>query len=594
MQCLEERLNKLSHPYLLLPKGHEKKVLESVVSDSIVRKTHAYIKAQADVILNKPMVDHMLTGKRMLSVSNEVLRRVFYLSYIYRITDDKKYASRAIAEIMEVCKFLDWNPAHFLDVAEMTLAVAIGYDWLYDQIKEEDRKLIITAINDKAFSQVLRVKRLWLLKISNNWNSVCNAGLLYGALATANEIPEESLEIINLCLESNRKALDLYYPDGGYAEGFGYWGYGTNFQVLLFDALAYFFDDKSFFEGNQGFLDTGKYAQNMVGPSGECFNYSDVFVLPTGKIALWWFAEKNNDLSLLYNEHRWFKGSVPMYSEIRLLPALSIFASRIKNYAILCPRNNFYWSYGDTPVYTYRSGWDSTSDAYLGVKGGAASTSHAHMDSGSFVYEYGGVRWAIDLGAQNYNSLESKGVDLWNYKQNSQRWDILRMRNDYHNTLTVNGERHLINGKANFINTFASKEKKGVIIDLSNTLGKVKKAHREIYLNSKDQLIVTDTVETGSNGIQLKWIMVTLANATIVNDTIILLKDGKKMNMVFDSSHDYKLQIWNNNPIHDYDEPNSGTLRVGFISDIPARNKAVFSVYFKACEEQSISLANKN
>ena len=28
-----------------------------------------------------------------------------------------------------------------------------------------------------------------------------------------------------------------YGPDGGYPEGFGYWGYGTSFQVMLIAAL---------------------------------------------------------------------------------------------------------------------------------------------------------------------------------------------------------------------------------------------------------------------------------------------------------------------------------------------------------------------
>ena len=39
----------------------------------------------------------------------------------------------------------NWNPAHFLDVGEMTHAVAIGYDWLYDVISEGDRAIIEEA-----------------------------------------------------------------------------------------------------------------------------------------------------------------------------------------------------------------------------------------------------------------------------------------------------------------------------------------------------------------------------------------------------------------------------------------------------------------
>ena len=44
------------------------------------------------------------------------------------------------------------------------------------------------------------------------------------------------------------------------------------------------------------------------------------------------------------------------------------------------------------------------------------------MDAGSFIYERKGIRWAIDLGMQNYLSLESRGINLWDQSQEGQRW----------------------------------------------------------------------------------------------------------------------------------------------------------------------------
>jgi len=35
---------------------------------------------------------------------------------------------------LAAARFGDWNPKHFLDVAEMTFALAIWYDWLFDQL----------------------------------------------------------------------------------------------------------------------------------------------------------------------------------------------------------------------------------------------------------------------------------------------------------------------------------------------------------------------------------------------------------------------------------------------------------------------------
>ncbi len=60
-----------------------------------------------------------MEGKRLLSVSRLVLKRIFYLSYAYRMTKEEKYAYRATQEMLSVSRFPDWNPSHFLDVGEM-------------------------------------------------------------------------------------------------------------------------------------------------------------------------------------------------------------------------------------------------------------------------------------------------------------------------------------------------------------------------------------------------------------------------------------------------------------------------------------------
>jgi hypothetical protein len=49
-------------------------------------------------------------------------------------------------------------------------------------------------------------------------------------------------------------------------------------------------------------------------------------------------------------------------------------------------------------------------DLNVAMKGGSVSVNHAHMDIGSFVMDADGVRWAMDFGMQDYESLESKGI----------------------------------------------------------------------------------------------------------------------------------------------------------------------------------------
>lgn len=259
-------------------------------------------------------------------------------------------------------------------------------------------------------------------------------------------------------METNPKAMVGYGPDGGYPEGFGYWGYGTSFQVMLIAALESAFGTDNGLSQAPGFMESARFMQYMTAPSGDCFCFSDSPVEAECNMMMFWFAGKEKDLSLLWIERQYLDRPDMPFAEDRLLPSLMVFCSQLDLNRIGKPKKNFWFSRGDTPVFIYRGGWDSKEDTYLGVKGGSPSTSHAHMDAGSFIFERDGVRWAMDLGMQSYITLESKGVDLWNMSQNGQRWEVFRLSNIAHNTLTINGERHLVESNAPITRTFESKK----------------------------------------------------------------------------------------------------------------------------------------
>ena len=55
-------------------------------------------------------------------------------------------------EMNAAAAFKDWNPARWIDTAEMTHAFAIGYDWLYNALTPEERGTIREAIVTKVFN----------------------------------------------------------------------------------------------------------------------------------------------------------------------------------------------------------------------------------------------------------------------------------------------------------------------------------------------------------------------------------------------------------------------------------------------------------
>ena len=80
-------------------------------------------------------------------------------------------------------------------------------------------------------------------------------------------------------------------------------------------------------------------------------------------------------------------------------------------------------------VAVLRSEWENPQALFVGFKAGDNKANHSHLDLGSFVLDAPGARWAMDLGADNYNLPGYFG---------GQRWNYYRLRAEGHNTLVIN------------------------------------------------------------------------------------------------------------------------------------------------------------
>ena len=118
----------------------------------------------------------------------------------------------------------------------------------------------------------------------------------------------------------------------------------------------------------------------------------------------------------------------------------------------LSPKAPLNWSsQGPVPITIQRSSWDNARAIFVGLKAGSPSANHGHMDGGSFVLDADGVRWAYDLGAENYHRIESRKMDLWNMSQSSDRWTIFRLGSLSHNTLAIDGALQQAKGSAKVV-----------------------------------------------------------------------------------------------------------------------------------------------
>jgi hypothetical protein len=587
------------HPRIIFKKGEESKILAAVNKNKEYKIIHDYILETADKYLELPPLIYKKKGKRLLHVSWQALKRIHYLSYSYRFTKDKKYLEKVEEIVNSVCDFKDWNPSHFLDVGEMTMAVAIAYDWLFDDLKETTKTKIRKSILKKAFEPSYIKEFNWFLTKHSNWNSVCNAGLTYGALAILDEEKEAAIPIIERALTTTKLPLEVFAPDGNYPEGPCYWNYGTTYQTMLTAALRTALGSDKGLSNAEGFKESSKFMLFSVGSSKKYFNYYDCGSREAPKAALFWFANETKNPNLLFNELELIKKGrytpAKSTSAIPHLPNLLIFGKDLNLSEITKPKQHIYVGNGLTPVAIVRTDWDDEKAIYFGMKGGSSSDGHSHMDQGTFIYDIGKTRWAEDFGAQSYITLESKDVDLWNMTQDSQRWDIFRYSNLNHNTLSINNQKHNTKGRATIIETYNSDKEKGAKFDLTSSLNfkdELKSAHRKGVVVDDSYLKIEDVLETNNKPVAVRWNMVSKSSVEIIDEkTIQLTQNDKILRLTFNADIPFKLAIRKSeNPAEymsefgfkygDYNAKNPETVMLGFDATIPANTKANFTVTF--------------
>lgn len=139
LKHLDKTANFGEHPRLLLFDSDIQQIKSNIEKNELWRKIDDVIQSEARKLFEVDALKRVQKGRRILEVSREALRRIFYLSYSYRMTSDERFKARAEKEMLAIAGFEDWNPSHFLDVAEMTLAMAIGYDWLYRDCRSLQR-----------------------------------------------------------------------------------------------------------------------------------------------------------------------------------------------------------------------------------------------------------------------------------------------------------------------------------------------------------------------------------------------------------------------------------------------------------------------
>lgn len=540
---LKKNLRKKS-PRLVLNASIEKQLRKKLKGDPVLQNMYKALELNAAAIQEEPLLKRIKTGRRLLSVSREMLYRMNVLGMVYRIDRDKKVLDRINRELLAICDFEDWNPSHYLDVAEMSLALALAVDWAGKDLPASTVTLVKKNLIEKGIKPSYNKKgNTGWVNGTNNWNQVCHGGMIAAAIVVAEEEPELAAETIGRALEGMPHALVEYGPDGVYPEGSTYWGYGTSFSVITAAMFESAFGTDFGLGTYPAFQESAVFRAICNAPSGWYYNFADCGDKRSenGDITLAWFATKSGN-PLFFERDRFLRPAADMGKLTRLAGAGLVWMSQFeasKKSAL----PTAWKGEGANPVVFFTGDPASTNQYYFAGKGGRGVVNHGNMDGGSFIFELDGVRWVVDPGNQRYHDLEKTGFNLWGRCQDCERWTLLTKNNFGHSTLTVNEALHVVDGMAS-ITDFKQGEQPTATFDMTPTFaGQLKKASRRFTKDSERSILIEDQIEILETTRLVTWQLMTTAEVQMTAGGAVLKKDGKQLKLEVLSHPDMSISV---------------------------------------------------
>lgn len=540
-QFLANTDNGTEHPRLIATAEDFERLRNEVQTDSLKAEWYKAVIASADSIIDQSVLEYKINGGRLLDVANAALLRMEYLGFAYQMTGDRKYADKGIAEMEAICAFPDWHTEHYLDTGTIASAIAIGFDWLYDAMTDEQRENIVTVSHKYALETAKMAyyanadfNDFWA-DTETNWGIICNGGIANLALATGEYNTDETMEVLYNALRSIEIPWYRIAPDGAWYEGTGYWSYLLTHLTLFMSSYKTVMNEP-FGESYMGMDKYAYFQAYFQGPDGMPNNFHDADEATVENTGQFYMADIYDDPSLmLYRISQMEQYNItPCIFDIIWCKA----GIQNENSSINLDNEKYF---RETEFVSMREDWNRDDSAWLSFHGGYSNNAHDHVDVGTFVYNIGGVRWAVDVGremlsyvADNVNPAILAGYDSKYF---------YRRKGEGHNIVVINPSDALEQD----ISAFAQVNKpvSGTTgaygtIDLSASYAVNASSYLRGYLltDNRRTLTVRDEIKLMGES-ELHWFMHTKGDIRIIdNNTAIIYQDGKQLKLQFITSSD--------------------------------------------------------
>ena len=435
-------------------------------------------------------------------------RCLIHTSFMALICDgdeanDALQASRSA--LLELSSAKSWRKRpvikSFLDCGETAVAVSLAYDWLYEQLLDEEREAIEKALCRHVLEPALAAYEdpslLWP-KRRDNCALVSNSGILIAALAVLDRYPDLTTQLVARSLAASRKIFEAFGPDGAWPEGLSYWSLAIRYASLMVAALESTFGDSFGLADRPGFAQTGDFALHTVGPFGAAFNFGDS-ELQFDVSPLAWLAyrfKRPIDSWLIRDYEGWYLPFTTIWAKRPRAARTTLNLSRGKIFrgaGLACFRNTWSSVPKARPVFLAIKGGNTPSDRWASAGRPEDTILHTQADAGSFVVDGARRRWVIDLGSDDYDlpGYFDHGDD----NKSGPRWRYYRTHAAGHNTLVIDGLNQVPNARTPILGSCVEGDLKWVVFDLSAAYGKPAGSVRRGAALIGRQVVIQDEID---------------------------------------------------------------------------------------------------
>ena len=522
-------------------------IKNQITQDPALTKLMATLKASGEDLLKDPELNR-INGEGDSGEGARAIYRMALLAALHFGDGDLKWKDRAARELTLLCdktNFRDWHPTDAGAVADMVIAVTLGYDWFRDGLnatqaaairaflRQKGVDALIAHLQDKpvpptAFATAPEGREANpeapaakdTAPVTRQKMRIASA-LMLNAIGFVDEDPKLAKDSANAAAKVFGDGLLRFAPAGIWPEGIAAGDAVIDYAAMVIQSLRSSSGKDFGLSMLEGIPQFALARLHLYGPTGQPFH---VRADAAGDGLRPWITT-------------WLAGlhgnpGIPAFDAGDRMAVDTAYFGGVGHYLYYHAQaatngtpEAFDFATAGGLAATVRSGWGGD-DLYIAIKGGDNRDPHAQLDIGTFVLDAAGIRWGQELGVEH--GFDS-GVALAP-EDRRKRYDHFLEGTRGQNTLTFGGGNQDLDARAGVLLTQSTPDIGLAIIDMTKAYPKdASQVHRGIrvvrgaspYLVIQDDLTVKKTQP-------LVWSMQTRDLDISVDGPTATLKQGDR------------------------------------------------------------------